>query len=50
MFAAGGANNSQSGDECLDENTEMEDPDQARTFSVGRIEQPIYNFISNYRA
>ena len=30
-IAAGGANNSQSGEECLDENTEIEDPDQART-------------------
>ena len=30
MIAAAGANNSQSGEECLDENT-FEDPDQVRT-------------------
>lgn len=30
-IAAGSANNSQAGEECIDENTELEDPDQAKT-------------------
>ena len=31
-ISAGVANHSQSGDECLDENTEFENPDLVRTF------------------
>ena len=45
-IAAGGANNSQSGEECLYENTEIEDPDQARTFSR-RTGQSVNKFIIN---